>query len=151
MKSRLARAWPLLLGLLAVQLGCWKQSQSTGAQAPQSQPPAPGAELLSVEPTTTPGGVFLSQGKPFCFSGSNNYYLSYKDKAMVDDVFAQAKAMGLKVLRTWAFIDRGSLDDSVPSLTRRPRRLSTTRAPSRKTACAGSTTCWPRPPKTTSR
>jgi mannan endo-1,4-beta-mannosidase len=114
MKSRLARAWPLLLGVLAVQFGCWKQSQSTGAQAPQG--PAPGAELLQVEPTTTPSGVFLSQGKPFCFSGANNYYLSYKDKAMVDDVFAQAKAMGLKVLRTWAFIDRGSLDDSVPSL-----------------------------------
>jgi mannan endo-1,4-beta-mannosidase len=74
--------------------------------------------LLEVEPTATPSAVFIHQGKPFCFSGSNNYYLSYKDRPMVDDVFVQAKAMGLKVMRTWAFIDRGSLDDSVPSTDR---------------------------------
>jgi mannan endo-1,4-beta-mannosidase len=122
MKSRAARAWPLLVAALALQFGCLRKSHSAGAQTPESlvagsQPAAaPGAELLTVEPTASPSGVFLSQGKPFCFSGSNNYYLTYKDKVMVDDVFAQAKALGLKVLRTWAFEDRGSLDDSVPSL-----------------------------------
>jgi mannan endo-1,4-beta-mannosidase len=122
MKSCMARAWPLLLATLALQFGCLRKSHSTGAQtvaapAAESQPKPPaGGELLSVDPTDTPSGVFVHQGKPFCFSGSNNYYLTYKDKVMVDDVFAQAKDMGLKVLRTWAFIDRGSLDDSVPSL-----------------------------------
>lgn len=80
--------------------------------------PASSDAPLSVEPTDTPSAVFMHEGKPFCFAGSNNYYLSYKDRAMVDDVFAQAKAMGLKVLRTWAFIDRGSIDDSVPSTDR---------------------------------
>jgi mannan endo-1,4-beta-mannosidase len=74
--------------------------------------------LLAVQPTDTPSGVFMLQGRPFCFSGANNYYLTYKSEAMVDDVFAQAKAMGLSVLRTWAFIDRGSLDDSVASTDR---------------------------------
>lgn len=122
MKSRIVRATGLLLGALALQLGCLRKPQTVG---PQSAGAAPGAqtgaasgaaaELLTVTPTDTPSGVFFQQGQPFCFSGSNNYYLTYQDKVMVDDVFAQAQAMGLKVLRTWAFVDRGSLDGSVPS------------------------------------
>jgi len=118
MKSCMGRAWPLLLGALALQAGCLRKSSGGGAQSPDglAAQPVPAAELLAVQPTNTPSGVFLNQGKPFCFAGSNNYYLTYKDKVMVDDVFAQAKALGLKVLRTWAFEDRGSLDDSVPSL-----------------------------------
>jgi mannan endo-1,4-beta-mannosidase len=121
MKICMTRSWFLLLGALSFQVGCLRKSHSTGPQsadAPASEAspkPAAGSDLLSVEPTSAPSGVFLNQGKPFCFSGSNNYYLTYKEKAMVDDVFAQAKAMGLKVLRTWAYVDRGSLDDSVPS------------------------------------
>lgn len=117
MNLRMLRAGAMLLGALALQLGCLRNPQSTGAQSPAT-PGAEGsaaAELLTVTPTDTPSGVFFEQGAPFCFSGSNNYYLTYQDKVMVDDVFAQAKAMGLKVLRTWAFIDRGSLDGSMPS------------------------------------
>ena len=118
MKSCMGRGWPLLLGALALQAGCLRKSQGSGAQSPDGQAAhaaqdAP--ELLTVPATNTPSGVFLYQGRPFCFAGSNNYYLTYKDKVMVDDVFAQAKALGLRVLRTWAFEDRGSLDDSVPS------------------------------------
>jgi mannan endo-1,4-beta-mannosidase len=60
--------------------------------------------------------VFLDDGKPFCFSGTNNYYLNFKQKEMVDDVLAQSKAMGLKVMRTWGFLDRGSLDGSVANV-----------------------------------
>lgn len=114
-----------LFGLLAVQSACLRKGAGAGAQAAQTeseQKPGLSAAsadgVLTVEPTDTPSGVFMHQGKPFCFKGSNNYYLSYKDQAMVDDVFAQAKAMGLKVMRTWAFIDRGSIDDSVPSTDR---------------------------------
>ncbi|HVZ34465.1 MAG TPA: hypothetical protein VG963_18680, partial [Polyangiaceae bacterium] len=112
----MGRGWPLLLGALALEAGCLRKTQ--GAQSPDAlaaHPAQAASELLVLQPTNTPSGVFLSQGKPFCFAGSNNYYLTYKDKVMVDDVFAQAKALGLKVLRTWAFEDRGSLDDSVPS------------------------------------
>jgi mannan endo-1,4-beta-mannosidase len=119
------RAAPLALGLaIALLPGCLRQSQQPAAQSPSSQAPSASAQpkpadgLLQVDPTETPSGVFLHQGKPFCFAGSNNYYLSYRDKPMVDDVFVQAKAMGLKVMRTWAFIDRGSIDDSVPSTDR---------------------------------
>jgi mannan endo-1,4-beta-mannosidase len=101
--------------------GCWRQASPVATpSAAVDSVPAPKLKdgLLDVTPTDTPSAVFMHRGKPFCFSGSNNYYLSYKDKAMVDDVFVQAKAMGLKVMRTWAFIDRGSIDDSVPSIDR---------------------------------
>jgi mannan endo-1,4-beta-mannosidase len=114
----------LLLSALTLSSGCLRQANHAGAESASGEvaqalpPPKTKDGLLTVEPTDTPSAVFLHQGKPFCFAGSNNYYLSYKSKAMVDDVFVQAKAMGLKVMRTWAFIDRGSLDDSVQSTER---------------------------------
>jgi mannan endo-1,4-beta-mannosidase len=113
------------VGALVFVPGCFFKSanppvaasapSSTGASTPA---PKPADGLLRVEPTATPSAVFLHQGQPFCFSGTNNYYLGYRDRAMVDDVLQQAKAMGLKVMRVPAFIDRGSLDDSVPSTDR---------------------------------
>jgi mannan endo-1,4-beta-mannosidase len=63
-----------------------------------------------------PPAVFEVDGAPLCFVGANNYYLSYEPHAMVDDVLESAQAMGAKVVRTWGFIDRGSLDGSVPSV-----------------------------------
>ena len=44
------------------------------------------------------------------FSGTNQYYLFYKSHQMVDDVFSDAKAMGLTVIRTWAFCEGGFHD-----------------------------------------
>lgn len=65
-----------------------------------SAPSAPGFEL---------------SGKPFCFAGSNNYYAIYKPRPMVDAALDAARALGLKVLRVWGMLDRGSLDGSVPN------------------------------------
>jgi len=59
---------------------------------------------------------FELDGKPYCFAGANNYYLAYAPRAMVDDVLESAREMGVKVVRTWAFIDRGSLDGRVRSI-----------------------------------
>jgi len=59
---------------------------------------------------------FEVEGNALCFAGANNYYLGYKPQAMVDDVLETAHAMGIRVLRTWAFIDRGSLDGSVRNI-----------------------------------
>jgi endo-1,4-beta-mannosidase len=118
------RAREALVAFAAAALvGCLHPSGAPAASATPRPPAvaaakAPSDGLLAVQPTDTPSGVFLLQGRPFCFSGANNYYLTYKNEAMVDDVFAQAKAMGLEVLRTWAFIDRGALDDSVASTDR---------------------------------
>src|SRR2546426_4316276 len=50
--------------------------------------------------------------KPFRFAGSNNYYLMYKSRLMVDDVFARAQAAGFTALRTELFIDIGNQDGS---------------------------------------
>lgn len=54
-------------------------------------------------------------GKPFCFVGSNNYYPIYKPKPVVDDLFAAARRLNLKVMRVWGMLDRGSLDGTVPN------------------------------------
>ncbi|MCC5578508.1 cellulase family glycosylhydrolase [Microtetraspora sp. AC03309] len=51
-------------------------------------------------------------GKPFRFAGTNNYYLMYASTAMVDDVFARAKAADLSVIRTWGSLDIGNQDGS---------------------------------------
>jgi mannan endo-1,4-beta-mannosidase len=59
---------------------------------------------------------FVVDGKPFCFAGTNNYYLIFKPRPMVDAVLEAAAAMDLKVVRTWGFLDRGALDASVPNV-----------------------------------
>ncbi len=63
-----------------------------------------------------PATNFELDGAPFCFVGANNYYLAYKPRPMVDDVLEAARAIGVKVVRIWGFIDRGSLDGSVRSI-----------------------------------
>jgi mannan endo-1,4-beta-mannosidase len=73
-------------------------------------------EHVEVKETQLPAGYFELEGKPFCFAGMNNYYLTYKSKKMVDDVLDSAKKMGLSVIRVWGFLDRGSLDGSIESV-----------------------------------
>ncbi len=48
---------------------------------------------------------FYLYGEPFYFSGANNYYLFYRPWNQVEEVLDDAKAMNLKVLRTWGFCD----------------------------------------------
>jgi uncharacterized protein (TIGR03437 family) len=62
------------------------------------------------------GTRFALDGQPFYFAGANNYYLIYKSEFMVNAVLDTALAMGLKAIRTWAFLDRGSLDGTVPDI-----------------------------------
>lgn len=59
---------------------------------------------------------FEVDGTPLCFVGANNYYVTYKPRPMVDDVLLSARDMGMKVLRIWGFIDRGSLDGQVQNI-----------------------------------
>lgn len=56
---------------------------------------------------TRNGAGFDLGGQPFRFGGTNNYYLHYKSQAMVDDVFADAAAMNLKVIRAWSSLECG--------------------------------------------
>ena len=48
--------------------------------------------------------------KPFYLSGTNQYYLFYKDHKMVDDVIEDAKALNLNVIRAWAFCENSMHD-----------------------------------------
>ena len=71
---------------------------------------------VSFDVSHHPVSNFELDGQPFCFAGANNYYLAYAPRPMVDDVLEGARAMGVRVVRTWAFIDRGSLDGRVRSI-----------------------------------
>jgi mannan endo-1,4-beta-mannosidase len=51
------------------------------------------------------GGGFELDGKPFRFGGSNCYYLHQQSHYMIDNVLDDAAAMGLPVIRAWAFAD----------------------------------------------
>ncbi|MDS0526347.1 cellulase family glycosylhydrolase [Clostridium sp. SHJSY1] len=64
------------------------------------------------------GSEFELDGSKFYFAGTNNYYLPYAPNYMIDDVFQKAQAMGLKVMRTWGFLDGDKSCDIVlqPSL-----------------------------------
>lgn len=73
------------------------------------------AVLLALPAPASAGPVFVTRdgaafdlgGQPFRFGGTNNYYLHYKSQAMVDDVFADAAAMNLKVIRAWSSLECG--------------------------------------------
>jgi mannan endo-1,4-beta-mannosidase len=62
------------------------------------------------------GTHFINGADSFYFAGANVYYLIYKSTLMVDSVLDAAQAMGLRVVRTWGFLDIGSLDGTVPSI-----------------------------------
>jgi len=56
------------------------------------------------------GTDFMLDGKPFHYAGTNCYYLMVYSadlglRAHVDEVLEEAAAMGLRVIRTWAFND----------------------------------------------
>ncbi|MEU1837268.1 cellulase family glycosylhydrolase [Micromonospora chersina] len=93
MRRRLAAALLALTGLLA----------ATGAATPAAAAAPHGGGFV-----VRKGDRLFLDGKPFRFAGTNNYYLEYKSRAMVDDVFADARAAGFTVLRHWGFLDIGT-------------------------------------------
>lgn len=55
--------------------------------------------------------VLLFSTLGFSFSGTNQYYLFYKPNKMIDNVFDDAKSLGLTVMRTWAFCEGRPQDE----------------------------------------
>ena len=53
------------------------------------------------------GTKFMLDGSPFYYAGTNCYYLTFKSQDAVDNVFKDAEAMGLKVIRVWGNLDVG--------------------------------------------
>lgn len=58
-------------------------------------------------------GRFMCDGSPYYYGGTNCYYLTYKSNSEVDNVFDDAQAMGLKVIRVWGNLDVGKKTDRV--------------------------------------
>lgn len=104
-----------LLPIALLAVSCLKLKRPI-EPTPEYMDTADKYEILDMDPITDPVATFMLEGKPFCFTGTNNYYLIYKSRRMVDDVLDKSKQLGLDVLRIWGFIDRGSLDESVPSV-----------------------------------
>jgi mannan endo-1,4-beta-mannosidase len=89
----------------------WNLLGLLGAAALAAAIAIPATALAKAPP---PGGDFVRRagpnlildGKPFEFVGTNNYYLMYSSKLMVDDVLNTAAANGFTVMRTWGWLDQ---------------------------------------------
>ncbi|MGX7670530.1 cellulase family glycosylhydrolase [Plantactinospora sp. DSM 117369] len=102
------RHLPLLLALAGLLLAASPAPASaTPAGSPGSGAPA-GSGQSPAGFVVRKGDQLMLDGKRFRFAGTNNYYLMYKSRTMVDDVFADAKAAGFTVLRHWGFLDIGT-------------------------------------------
>lgn len=96
--------------LAAVTVLAGLAGPATGPAA--ATPPTAETDRPSSGFVTRQGKDLRLDGRPFRFAGSNNYYLMYSSPLMVDDVFADARAAGFTVLRTWGFLDIGNQDGS---------------------------------------
>lgn len=76
------------------------------ADRPAAVTPASGAFV------TRSGTQFMRNEQPFRFVGTNNYYLPYKSRFMVDDLLATAARQQFTVIRSSAFLDIGNSDGS---------------------------------------
>ncbi|MFF5214661.1 cellulase family glycosylhydrolase [Micromonospora sp. NPDC000442] len=124
MRKRLAGVLLAVAGLLATANAGPAVAATPRAPA-DAAPPANAAPPATAAAPTLPAGAEVAggrhqgfvvrkgdrlfvDGRPFRFAGTNNYYLMYKSRTMVDDVFADAKAAGFTVLRHWGFLDIGT-------------------------------------------
>ncbi|WP_328917409.1 MULTISPECIES: glycoside hydrolase 5 family protein [unclassified Streptomyces] len=99
------------VGVTALAAGTGTAQAHTGGASHPSAP-TPKAPKLPTAPTaktqgfvTTHQGAFRLNGKPFRFGGTNCYYLHQQSHYMIDNALDDAAAMGLTVLRAWAFAD----------------------------------------------
>ena len=61
------------------------------------------------------GSKFMCDGSPYYYGGTNCYYLTYKSKSEVKNVFDDASKMGLKVIRLWGNLDVGKKTGKIDS------------------------------------
>ena len=93
--------------------GCLRQTDARATASGEHVAETVGEDVGPIQEVDQPSASFIVNGEPFCFAGTNNYYLIYKSHKMVDDVLGATKSLGLKVIRIWAYLDRGSLDGTM--------------------------------------
>ncbi|GAB7189328.1 hypothetical protein NUM3379_00340 [Kineococcus sp. NUM-3379] len=102
------RRSPAALSRRALFLGT---AGTAAAAAAAAAPPATAAPGRGPQPRRNRSfvgvqGVHLTvDGAPWRFAGTNCYYLHQKSHYMIDSVLNDAAAMGLRVVRAWAFAD----------------------------------------------
>ncbi|MBN2343675.1 MAG: cellulase family glycosylhydrolase [Deltaproteobacteria bacterium] len=96
--------------------GCLKLRYPAEPPPPEYMDMRDTYDYVEVEPIKEPVATFMLDGKPYCFAGTNNYYLNFKSDVMIDDVLDKAVEMNLGVIRFWGYLDRGSLDGSVAAV-----------------------------------
>jgi mannan endo-1,4-beta-mannosidase len=105
----------LAVALLVSITACVRRGGAPVAHAGAQGSLPLGAAEGPIEETNQPSASFLLEGEPFCFAGTNSYYPMYKSRKMVDDLLDATRRLGLRVIRIWAYLDRGSLDGTVPN------------------------------------
>lgn len=98
---------------IAAISGCVRNTGFETSIRPAHLPDMPDGPIST---SNEPAASFVLDGQPFCFAGTNNYYLTYKSRRMTDDVLESMKRLGLRVVRIWGNIDRGSLDGTVGNI-----------------------------------
>ena len=111
-------AWMATAGVCVfAATGCLRQTNlPTATSSAPRPPPLADTPEPPVQETDSPVASFMLNGEPFCFAGTNNYYPIFASHKMVDDLLETTKRLGLKVIRIWGYIDRGSLDGSVANV-----------------------------------
>src|SRR5688572_12045692 len=74
------------------------------------EPAVPARAIATTDFVTRNGTRLEVAGSEFKFAGSNNYYLMYGSRLMVDDVLEVAARAGFNTMRTWGFLDIGNQD-----------------------------------------
>lgn len=79
---------------------------TTGLAATAAGSPGPVSEEANRSPFVgVQNGHFIRDGKPWRFAGTNCYYLHESSHQVIDQILEDAVAMGLAVIRCWAFSD----------------------------------------------
>lgn len=114
--ARLSPGTALLSLVLGLGSGGCLRTQQAAVSPARPVKPLAEREFAPVVLSDEPAATFVLDGRPMCFAGGNNYYLTWKSRVMIDSALKNAQKMGLTVMRQWGHLDMGSLDGTVPHL-----------------------------------